>query len=641
MNVRDIRSAYLDFFRKRGHAILPSAPLVPENDPTTLFTGSGMQPLVPYLLGADHPKGARLADAQKSFRTGDIDDIGDNRHTTFFEMLGNWSLGDYFKKEQLPWIFAFLTNSSDGPEGERGLGLDPKRLFVTVFAGDDTFGLPRDTESSDIWKQLFSEKGIDAKDIVLGSLEHASEKGMQGGRIFYYEAKKNWWSRSGEPAYMPEGEPGGPDSEIFYEFSEIPHNPIYGTECHPNCDCGRYLEIGNSVFMEYKKGKAGFEKLPRQNVDFGGGLERLAAVAIGSPDIFAIDTLSHIIRSIEQATGTTYTKAGKENAYTASFRIVADHVRSSVFLIADGVLPSNADQGYFVRRLIRRAVRHLDKIKGGADISFNLSSLVEPVAQSYASVYPDVLEKSAHIAEAFKAEEDKFRKTLHQGMKEFEKIASKLAPKGSLSGTDAFILFTTYGFPLELTREMAAERGLAIDEKAFKVELEKHQELSRKGAKKKFKGGLADTSEMSLKYHTATHLLNAALREVLGEHIAQKGSNITAERLRFDFAHGAKMTPDEIAKVESIVNAHIKEALPVNAVELPIEQARAEGAIGVFGDKYGEIVKVYRIGVPGAYVSQELCGGPHVSNTSSLGHFKIAKEEAVSAGVRRIKAILS
>lgn len=620
MKTSDVRSKYLEFFKSRNHAVIPSASLVPENDPTTLFTGSGMQPLVPYLLGAKHPAGTRLVNSQKSFRSGDIDDVGDNRHTTFFEMLGNWSLGDYFKAEQLPFFFEFLTDV---------VGLDPQRLYVSAFIGDEKNNIPKDTESAEIWKKLFASKGIDAKDIEIGSEEQGSELGMQGGRIFYYDAKKNWWSRSGVPANMPVGEPGGPDSEVFYEFTEIEHNPKFGKQCHPNCDCGRFLEIGNSVFMEYKKVEGGaFEKLPQRNVDFGGGLERITAVSENNSDVFLIDILKGTIEALEKLSGKSY----KDVSYTSAFRVVADHLRSSIFLIGDGVIPGNADQGYFVRRLLRRAVRYWDKL---GITEAGLSTLVDPILSFYEESYPGTFGKREAIKEEIKKEEEKFRRTLKNGIKEFEKLSAK-----DISGKDAFLLLSSYGFPFELTLELAKEKGLSVDETEFRLELTKHQELSRAGSEKKFKGGLGDTSEMSVKYHTATHMLHKALRDVLGPHVFQKGSNITPERLRFDFSHTDKMTDEEKKRVEDLINENIKRDHPVSFEEIPFEEAQKRGALGLFEDKYEPIVKVYRVGTPQDTFSYEICGGPHVPHTGIMGTFKIQKEEAVSAGVRRIKAVL-
>lgn len=622
MNSHEIRKKYLDFYASKKHTIIPSSSLVPDNDPTTLFTGSGMQPLIPYLLGAKHPQGTRLVDSQKSFRSGDIEDIGDNRHTTFFEMLGNWSLGDYFKKEQLPWVFEFLIDH---------VGLDPKKLYVTVFIGDEKNNLPRDTDSVAIWKDLFAQKGIEAKDVEMGSEAEAAEKGMQNGRIFYYDGKKNWWSRSGEPSKMPAGEPGGPDSELFYEFDFVQHDPKFGTHCHPNCDCGRYLEIGNSVFMEYKKNADGtFSKLPQQNVDFGGGLERIAMASVYSSDIFDIDLLKGIVTTLESLSGKSY----KDAEYTAAFRVVADHIRSATFLIGDGVSPSNSERGYFVRRLLRRAIRFWDTLgiaNGG------LSQIILPLLEKYKEAYPETYAQSARIITEIDTEEKKFRATLRQGLKEFE----KLAQNKQISGEQAFALFSSYGFPIEITLELAKEKNITVDREAFDTEMKKHQDLSRAGSEKKFKGGLADTSEMSLKYHTATHLLNAGLRAVLGNHIGQKGSNITPERLRFDFNHVTKLTDEEKKKVEDFVNEAIARKLPVSWKEMPKTEAEKLGAIHAFGEKYGDIVKVYSVGDETTGVlSREFCGGPHVENTGVLGHFKISKEEAVSAGVRRIKAVL-
>ncbi len=619
MTSEEIRSKYLAFFKKQDHVVIPSALLVPENDPTTLFTGSGMQPLVPFLLGQKHPQGNRLTDSQKSFRSGDIEDVGDNRHTTFFEMLGNWSLGSYFKQEQLRWFFTFLTEE---------VGLDPKKLYVTVFAGDKENNIPRDTEAVEIWQTLFKEKGLEAKDVELLTEQKASEVGMQGGRIFYYDAKKNWWSRSGVPQNMPAGEPGGPDSEVFYEFDFVEHDPKFGQYCHPNCDCGRFLEIGNSVFMEYKKNPDGtFSFLPQKNVDFGGGLERIAAVSENNADIFQIDIFKNLIATLEKLSGLSYS----DPKHTANFRVVADHLRSSIFLIGDGVLPSNTDRGYFVRRLLRRAVRFWDKL-GIKDAG--LSALVDSILEYYMHSYPETVAKVAEIKAEIQKEEEKFRKTLKAGLKEFEKISS-----ANISGSEAFLLFTTYGFPIEVTQELAKEKGMTVDMASFATELKKHQDLSRAGSEKKFKGGLGDTSEMSVKYHTATHLLNAALRQVLGTQVMQKGSNITPERLRFDFSYSEKMTDEQKKQVEEIVNDYIQQSLPVTCAEMP--KAEAEHvAIHAFNEKYGDTVKVYSIGTEGHYISREFCGGPHVANTGELGHFKIAKEEAVSQGVRRIKAIL-
>ena len=609
MKSSEIRQRYLKFFEKRGHKIIPSASLVPENDPTTLFTGSGMQPMMQYLLGETHPLGKRISDSQKSFRTDDIEEVGDNRHTTFFEMLGNWSFGDYFQKEQIPWIFEFLTKE---------LKIDPKKIYVTVFSGNKENNLLADTKAVTIWKELFKKEGIEAKDVVLDSEQNGANLGMQGGRIFSY-SDKNWWSRGGAPDKMPIGEPGGADSEMFYEFDFIKHNPIYGEYCHPNCDCGRYIEIGNSVFMEFKKvSDRKFEPLPKKNIDFGGGLERISMAVQNTNDIFRIDIFTNLISSLEKISNTKYT----DPKYTTSFRVIADHLRASVFLISDGVIPSNTDRGYFVRRLLRRAIRYADilGIKEG-----NFADLTDYVLEYYKEAYPETYNKREIIKSEIYKEELKFRKTLEAGMKEFEK------------GIDPFVLFSSYGFPFELTKELAKEKGIIIDEDKFKKDLEAHQALSRAGSEQKFKGGLGGTGEIETKYHTATHLLLGALRKVLGKDIIQKGSNITAERMRFDFNWPEKVSTDKLKQVEDLVNQKIAEKIPVEMLELPKEEAKKIVTTLAFDlSKYGDVVKVYKIDD----FDVEFCGGPHVKNTGELGHFKIVKEEASSANVRRIKAVL-
>ncbi|MFH1188494.1 MAG: alanine--tRNA ligase [bacterium] len=647
MNANDIRKQYLSFFQQKGHTIIPSAPVVPENDPTTLFTGSGMQPLVPYLLGEQHPAGSRLVNSQKSFRAEDIDDVGDNRHTTFFEMLGNWSLGDYFKKEQLPWIFSFLIDE---------VGLDPQRLYVTVFAGNEEFGIPKDEEAVSIWKELFAQKGIDASDIELVTEERGAACGMQGGRIFYY-GDKNWWSRAGVPKNMPTGELGGPDSEIFYEFEHISHDSKFGKHCHPNCDCGRFLEIGNSVFMEYQKVTNGtFEKLAKQNVDFGGGLERIAAVSEGTDDIFKTDLYIPIIERIEKASGKTYSASGHDEK--KAFRIIADHIRASVFVLDAGILPSNTDQGYVLRRLLRRSVLYSD-ILGISSMA--LAKISEGVIEAYGYVYGSILRNKEIIISAIIEEEKRFRKTLEKGLKELRKIAVPLLKEienGQFSkyeqlGKQLFYLFTTHGLPLEVSleeidrirNEMKFPKLLSEDQqktatKIFWSEFKKHRELSRVGSEQKFKGGLADQGEMTVKYHTATHLLLAALRCVLGNHIEQRGSNITAERIRFDFSHTAKMAEEEKQKVENIVNDAIKANLLVAYKDMSLAEAKKSGAMGVFDDRYSEQVRVYKIGSEEKPFSFEICGGPHVEHIGNLGKFRIKKEESVAAGIRRIKAVL-
>ena len=577
MTVNEVRRRYLDFFATRGHAVIPSAPIVPENDPTTLFTSSGMQPLVPYLLGQPHPEGVRLADSQLSFRAGDIEEVGDNRHTTFFEMLGNWSLGDYFKQEQLPWVYEFLTQE---------LTLPKERLWVTCFAGDDTFGLPKDTESAELWQKI----------------------GMPEDHILFYDAKKNWWSRSGTPDKMPAGEPGGPDSEIFYDFG-TPHDPQFGETCHPNCDCGRFMEIGNSVFMEYvKNAQGGFDKLPKQNVDFGGGLERITAATRNNPDVFLIDVFDAPRAILEQYSGKAY---GADAATTRAFRIILDHTRAASVMLDAGLVPANTEQGYVLRRLIRRAIREVDRL-GIKD------QILAEIAGGH--------------TEEFNREEAQFRKTLTQGMREFEKMGGEI---------DAFLLFTTYGFPIELTAEIAQEKGITVDLEAVQQKMQEHQALSRAGAAQKFAGGLADHAEQTVRYHTAHHLLLKALQMVLGPEVHQRGSNITSERLRIDFSYGSKMTDEQKKEVEKIVNEKIAEAIPVIRTDMPKAEAEKLGAEHEFGATYPDMVSVYSVGALDSAFSIEFCGGPHVANTSELkGAFKISKEEASSAGIRRIKAVL-
>lgn len=631
MTVSDVRKRYLDFFAARGHVVIPSAPIVPEHDPTTLFTSSGMQPLVPYLRGAPHPQGARLANSQLSFRAEDIEEVGDNRHTTFFEMLGNWSLGDYFKQEQLPWIFEFLTSR------EEGLGLDPQRLYVTVFGGDADSGMMPDIESVRLWEKLFREYHIEAGFVELGTEEHASHVGMQGGRIFSYGARKNWWSRAGVPSTMPPGEIGGPDSEVFYDFG-LPHDPAFGKECHPNCDCGRFIEIGNSVFMQFVKQADGtFAELPKRNVDFGGGLERLTAAVRSNPDVFLIDTFDAARAQLEQRSGKRY---GDTNA-TRSFRIVLDHMRAAAFMLATSIVPSNTEQGYVLRRLIRRALREIDKLGIKESV---LADVAICFGHAYAQAYPFVYAAEPVIRSEIEKEESQFRKTLSQGMRELEKMGADV---------DAFTLFTTYGFPIELTQEIANERGSTVNIDAVRAQMEEHQAKSRAGAAQKFAGGLADHAEQTVRYHTAHHLLLKALQLVLGPSVHQRGSNITSDRLRIDFSYGQKMTPEQRTEVERIVNEKIAEELPVIRTVMAKEAAETLGAEHEFGATYPDQVSVYSVGPKDATsedpkfaqaFSIEFCGGPHVSNTRELGQggkqFKIQKEEASSSGVRRIKAVL-
>lgn len=632
----EVRSLFLDFYRNRGHVILPSASLVPQNDPTTLFTGSGMQPLIPYLLGKQHPEGGRLANSQLSFRAEDIDEVGDNRHTTFFEMLGHWSLGDYWKREELAGVFNFLIEN----------GLNPQKLYVTVFSGDPDNNIPRDTESAEIWQSLFAEVDIEAKIVEIGSKMDGYRLGMRGGRIFYYDSTKNWWSRAGTPTLMPPGEPGGPDSEYFYDFG-IPHDAKFGDECHPNCDCGRFMEIGNSVFMQYiKQGDNIFGLLPKRNVDFGGGLERVLAAINDNNDVFQIDVFREPIELLEQFSGKSY----RDSRYTRSFRIIVDHVRAAVFMIRDGVRPSNTEQGYVLRRLIRRASQHAMKL-GLQDKDQEDSMLVRAAVifiEKYKHAYPELQGDESYqaIKGTLWEEEKQFARTLAEGMKEFEKM------KGDITGEQAFVLCTTYGFPFELTLELANDRGNSVDEQGFKECMKKHSDVSRAGSHQKFKGGLADQSEATVRLHTTHHLLLKALQIVLGEHVKQRGSNITGERLRIDFLHSEKMTDAQKEEVERIVNEKMQEALPVIHSTLPKEEAEKLNAQREFGAKYPDVVSVYSVGPRGATVdnpqfenafSIEFCGGPHVENTSEIGQmgtFRIKKEEAVAAGIRRIKGVL-
>ncbi len=626
MTTNELRSAYITFFEQRGHQKTPSAPLVPENDPTTLFTGSGMQPMLPYFLGEVHPLGQRIVDSQKCFRSGDIEEVGDNRHTTFFEMLGNWSFGDYFKVEQIGWMWEFLTKE---------IGIDPKRLYFTCFRGNDELGVPRDTQSAERWQKHFTEKNIPAPII-----DFPERDGMQNGRIFYYDEKKNWWSRVGAPAGMPTGEPGGPDTEMFFDFHPelgekcIPDTPFSGDFCHVNCDCGRFMEIGNNVFMQYKKTETGFEELPSPNVDFGGGLERLLAAANDTPDVLRLDMFDTAREALERMSGITY---GSDEKSTFAMRVILDHLRAATFLIGDGVYPSNKDQGYFARRLIRRAVRFGLNLTITSDFT---KSLGDATIATYADTYPSLLEKKELILSELTKEEEKFRKTLEVGLKEF----SRRIQSHPLSGKDAFDLFTTYGFPLEMTQELAQEKNITLNIEEFREEFEKHRDLSRTASAGKFKGGLADHSEKVTAFHTATHLMLAGLRKELGEGVHQAGSNITEERTRFDFTYPEKVSREILDRVEFYVNEAISKGAIINTEIMDKSAAKDAGVEGSFWEKYPGKVTVYRVQAPdGTIYSQELCGGPHVTNTKDIatfGKFKITKEEASSAGVRRIKAIL-
>jgi len=633
MNAEQIRSAYLNFFVWRGHSTIARAPLLPQNDPTTLFTGSGMQPLISYLLGADHPAGRQLVNSQPCLRAQDIEEVGDNRHTTFFEMLGNWSLGSYFKDEQLPWFFEFLTSV---------VGLDPAKLFVTCFIGEPDFDIAKDSDSANIWEKLFKGKNIDAKQVEIGSEENGYKAGMQGGRIFYYDASKNWWCRAGKIDLMPSGEPGGPDSEVFYRFYERDHNDEekrkYGEFCHPNCDCGQFLEIGNSVFMEYLKTDDGFSKLPKQNVDFGGGLERIAAAAIGDGDVFKVSLLWPIVAKLQDLSSKDY-----EN-YTQSMRVVADHLRAATFLAVDGVVPSNKEQGYVMRRLLRRAIRFAFEL----GIEQNLCNEVVPIITDiYKDSFPEINQTKDKIIDVLIKEEKIFRQTLRKGLQVF---GVTLASGKSVTGEEIFRLYDTYGFPKELSKEEAYKHDVKIEDNAdseFERLMAEQRDRSRTATKGEFKGGLGGQTLQHKKYHTVTHLMYQALRQILGEGVIQHGSNINEERLRFDFSYPDKMKPEQIEEVEDIVNQQIARDLQVSFEEHPTREAINNlHVLGAFGDRYGERVKVYRMQAEGddQPFSLEICGGPHVDHTGELTEdgkkFKIIKEESSSAGIRRIKAVL-
>lgn len=626
MDAQTIRKKYLEFFQARGHAVVPRANLVPQEDATTLFTGSGMQPMVPYLLGAEHPSGTRIVDSQVCFRAEDIEEVGDNRHTTCFQMLGNWSLGDYFKQEQLPWFFEFLTDV---------VGLDPQKLYVTCFIGAPEYDIPKDEESAAIWKELFAAKGIEAKTMDIGSEADGYAKGMADGRIFFYDGKKNWWSRGGPPETTPVGDPCGPDSELFYLFDELEHDPEWGEHCHPNCDCGRFMEIGNSVFMAYKRTADGFEPLAKPNVDFGGGLERIAAPANNDPDMFKISLIWPIIEKLQSVTGKSY------ESHRAAMQVVADHLRGAFFLAVDGVVPSNNQQGYVMRRIMRRAIRYGLELGIAQDFS---AQLIPVLVDLFKDDFPEVAEQQHMAAEVFTREEKIFRQTLRNGVKEF----GKMTAGGSLGGEHIFKLYDTYGFPMELSIEEAGMNNIAVDEnwkQDFDRLMTEQKERSRTATQGQFKGGLGGHSDIHKKYHTATHLMYKALRIVLGDHVIQRGSNITEERLRFDFSHPEKVTPEQRAEIEKIVNENIAKDWPMSFTEMSPDEAFKQGALGAFGDKYGDKVKVYTAGDPkGEWFSREICGGPHVDHTAQLAEdgkqFKITKEEASSAGIRRIKAIL-
>lgn len=585
MDAQELRDAYVNFFTDRGHRYIRSASLIPENDPTVLFTTAGMHPLVPYLLGEKHPEGKRLVNFQKCIRTGDIDEVGDATHLTFFEMLGNWSLGDYFKRESIEYSFDLLKDV---------LKIGKDELAVTAFIGENS--IPKDTETAGHWKS----------------------HGLRDDQIFFYGREDNWWGPAGQTG------PCGPDTEIFYDNGQ----PKCGPNCGPACRCGKYTEIWNNVFMEYGKDKDGnFTPLEQKNVDTGMGLERVLCVVNGLETVYDTSLFTGIIGKLEELSGKTY----KEDM--RSFRISADHLRASVFLLGDGVVPSKIGQGYILRRLIRRASRYMSNL--GIE-GVNMQSIAEVIVSEYSDAYPELERNKDIIYSQITAEEEKFHKTLKKGLRRFDEMISENGDSKELSGEAVFRLYDTFGFPVELTKELASEKGYTVDTEDFSRRFKEHQEISRAGSDQVFKGGLADAGDRTTRMHTATHLLNAALKKIVDPNIQQKGSNITAERLRFDFNLDRKLTPEEIKEVEDYVNAVIEKNIPVVCEEIAYEEAKDRNAVGVFGDKYGERVKIYSI----EDVSIELCGGPHVNNTGEIGHFTIKKEESSAAGVRRIKAVV-
>jgi len=601
MTAAKIIQEYISFFEEQGHVRISNSSLVPENDPSTLFTSSGMQPLVPFFLGEPHPAGKRLVNVQNCFRAQDIDEIGDNRHTTFFRMLGNWSLGDYFKKEQIPWFFEFLTKK---------LNVNPEKLYVTVFDGFEN--IEQDSDSEKIWKDLFGNSGI------------SSEK-----RVVKYGVEKNWWSRTGTPDNMPIGEPGGPDTEVFYDFG-TEHDRRFGDICHLNCDCGRYLEIGNSVFMQYKKSEKGFEELPQKNVDFGGGLERLVATTEDKQDMFETSLLSPIIATIEKVTDEKY------SLYECEMRIIADHLIAAVFITASGIKPSNKEQGYILRRLVRRAFDNVNKIRGIENLTVPIRKVIESIIEQYSDTDDILLEKSELIVNSILEEVNNYRGTLfkakHFIQKRHKHIGDELKGITEISADDAFLLYATHG----LSPTQIESLGFSFDKQKFAEKMEEHAKISRKGSVGKFAGGLADKEDLTIKGHTATHLMHQALRDVLGESVHQTGSNITTERIRFDFAYDKKLTDEEVKKVEGIVRAKIKDNLPVYFEMMPLKKAKELDAIGLFDDKYDADVKVYFVGD----YSVEFCGGPHVDFTGDIKSIKIIKEENLGRGMRRIYAVV-
>ncbi len=622
MDANEIRKKFLEFQVKKGHKVIQPAPLVLENDPTTLFTGSGMQPLLPYLLGKPHKDGTRLTDSQPSLRLQDIEDVGDPRHTTVFEMLGNWSLGDYFKEEQIRNFFEFLT---------REVGLDPTKIYVTCFIGNEKYGIPKDTEAAEIWQKVFKEAGVDAKIAEIGSAEDGDKRGIkEGEHIFFYDDHENWWSRGGGCDSTPIGDPCGPDSEVFYDFGEDKQDVEKYGLAHPASDGARFMEIGNQVFMQYRRAEDGsFVELEKKNVDFGGGLERIAAASINSFDVFKVSLLKPIIDKLEEISGKSY------DNNTDEMRVIADHIRGAYLLAAQGLTPSNKAHGYAMRRLLRRAIlRALDL---GISSNF-LAEIVPIVAENYADLPDSILTHREDALKVMLKEENAFRQTLNKGIKELHKMGD------SLNGNDLFKLQDTYGFPFELSVEECFREGIKLSDnyrEEFEAALKEQRERSQTASKGMFKGGLEDHGEQTVKYHTATHLLLAALQKLVAPDIVQKGSNITADRMRFDFNLDHKMTPEEITAVENQVNEWIKADLPVQFDEYDKAYARdVLKAHGQFWEKYPDILKVYTIGDFDNPISHEVCGGPHVEHTGVIGSFKIVKEEASAAGIRRIKAIV-
>ena len=631
MNAQEIRNSYIKFFEDRGHVAIKRAPLVLTGDPTTLFTGSGMQPMIPYLLGEPHPEGERITDSQTCLRAQDIDDIGDNRHTTFFEMLGNWSMGDYFKDQQIRWMWEFLSDV---------VKLDMSKVYVTCYIGDERYGIPKDTEAAEVWAELYTKAGLSAGQADIGSEESGYARGInEGERIFYYDGSKNWWSRNGSPETTPIGDPCGPDSEMFYDFG-TEHDTSFGEFCHPNCDCGRFMEIGNNVFMAYRKVADGvFEELEQKNIDHGSGLERIAAAAIDSPDVFKISLMWPIIEKLQALSGKDY------DGHTESMRVIADHLRAATFLAVDGCVPSNKEQGYVMRRLLRRAIRYSFDL--GIEQNF-LEEVVPVIADMYTNDFPEVAENRELIIAVLVKEEKAFRQTLRKGIAQMQKFAAD-----GLTGSELFMLYDTYGFPVELAVEEAQKQGVEIPNdwrEQFESKMKEQRERSQTAAKGVFKGGLGGQTMAHRRLHTANHLMYAALKIVVGDHVTQHGSNITEERLRFDFNNDEKVTREQLDEVERMVNAWIDADLPVSYKEYPTDEAFKLGAIGAFGDRYGDTVKVYQMGEGDQRASFEICGGPHADHTGQLSQdddgkpnskrFKITKEESSSAGIRRVKGIL-